>query len=163
MSKSNLFPEKIVRTRSTGDGGFISEVYTLEAWGNLGCLGICISLFIFTAVLPAVSSILALLFCIDIDRSDRPHSLNIIGILLSIYLLIDIHNDWLISFLFKIVFEPNEIKDIIYVNCASILVNILILFFSDSIYELAGKNKFISCLYIAISIFLIYLIAGRIF
>lgn len=159
----SIFPEKIVRTRGTSDGGFISEVYTLEAWGNLGCLGICILLFIFTTVLPAVSAILALLFCIDIDRSDRPHSLNIIGILLSIYLLIDIHNDWVISFLFNVVFSPNEMERVIHINHASILTNILVLIFSDLIFNLSGKNNFVSFLIISAILFASYQLSVFIF
>jgi hypothetical protein len=163
MSNTNIFPEKVVRTRSTGDGGFFSEIYSLETWANLGILGFCIALFFLTAISPLISSLLALLFCLDIDSDDKPIQLNIIGIILSVYLLVDINKEWVMSFLYNFVFNPQEFQNVIHINCASIFTNVLLLIFPNLIYNLAFKNKFICFLYVAIILLITYNLAGGIF
>jgi hypothetical protein len=163
MSNSNIFPEKVVRTRGTGDGGFFSEVYSLESWANLGLLGACIALFFLTAISPLISSFLALLFCIDIDQDEKPIQLNLIGILLSAYLLFDIYKGWVMSFLFNFIFNAEEVQNIIHINCASIFTNVLLLIFPNFVYYMAFNNRFLSFICVAITLFVTYQLAGSIF
>lgn len=159
----SIFPEKVVRTRGTSDGGFFSEIYSLDSWVNLGLLGFCIALLFFIVGAPIISSVLVLLFCVDIDQYEKPHSLNIVGILLSVYLLIDIYKGWVMSFLFSFIFDSQDIEKIIYINCASIFTNLFVLIFADTIFNLSGKSNFISFIYISAILFISYQISSSIF
>ena len=153
----SILPEKIVRTTRTGNGYF-SEIFSLENWVNLNIFWFLVLLIVFVFISPAISAILLILFCIDIDQYEKPISLNIIGILVSTYLLFDIHKYWIMSIFYHMVFDAKEIENIIRFNYSSLGSNLFVLIFAEELYNFAGNNKFISLIYIMGLLFLGYLL-----
>ena len=88
----NIFPERIIETKSDGNGGAISSVYTLEAWSNLNIINFL--WFMAAAVLfsPLVSGLFLLLYCLFITNKPIPNSYNLFGVIASVYFLVDFYN-----------------------------------------------------------------------
>lgn len=153
----SILPEKIVRTRATSNGYF-SEIFSLENWVNLNIFWFIIIFLVFVFVSPGISAILLILFCIDIDQYEKPISLNIIAMLVSTYLLVDIHKKWIMSVFYMLFFDAKELQTIIRLNYSSLGSNLFVFVFAEELYNFAGQNKFISLIYILGLLFLGYLL-----
>ena len=160
-----ILPEKIIRTRGKGTSDTISEIYTLDNWNNLGCLTILLipALFCFVVFIPAIPAILLLFYCFKIDSDDRPYYLCVIALFLSIYLLYDIHNDYLASNTISFFYDNKEMSYVIYFNIASAITSFIVLLFTDFIFSASGKNNFISFIFIGGILFVSYLFSAAVF
>jgi hypothetical protein len=150
----SIFPEKIVRSSGSDGTSFISEIYSLESWAEMGFWGIAFMVFFGTFISPFIAPIFLLFYCIEANKN--PIGLNVIGIFLPMYLLIDMHKGWLISILMIPLFSHEEIQFIKYVSAASILMHILILLFGQLVYNLCGKSRIIFFVLICIASFFAY-------
>jgi len=157
----SFLPEKIVRTNNGGTS-IISEIYYLDSWVNLNLIGFFILLFFLVLLAPAIAALLLLFYCIDIN-SDETIGLNIFGILISAYLIFDIHKNWFMKCLMSIIYDDKDMHQVVYFNGAMLLANLVGLIFREAIFDLAGRNKYLSFLYMVVISIFCYLISQFIF
>ena len=147
----NIAPEKVVKTTASDGTTFLTEIYSFDAYRENTFLKFIVIAIVAGLIAPGISALLLLFFCIDVQR--KPIVLNIIGILVPIYLLIDIHNGWIISLLMSLFFDDTEYRYVIYLNGGMILAHLICLIEHVRIYNLAKENKmsfFLSFLVISI-------------
>lgn len=156
----NIFPEKIVRTTGTS-GGFMSEVYDIKTWGNLGFIGIVFLLAIVAIFAPVFAGLLLLYQCLT--KSDGDEGINIFSILFAIYILIDIKRKWFISIIMSPFYDSKEIIEVININGSLILLNLILLFFGGLIFKAFGQSRFIYFLFTGIVGFVLYALSSGIF
>lgn len=160
----NILPEKIVRTRGSDGTKHTSEIYSLEAWSNITFMGFIIVLFFLISFVPIFSAFMILLFCIDIDRDDKPYELCLLGLAVSAYLLIDISNGWLAAKTIRFFNDDNSISGyIVYLNGATLITTIILLISSNTIFNVSGKSNFLSFLIIGTITFFSYFVSMFIF
>ena len=152
---SNIFPEKIVKSTKTSSG-FFTEVYSLEAWSNLTLIKFILIILVFFLVLPFVSMILLLMFCHDMNRTEKPYGLLIISLLGSLYLLFDIANNFIVSTLISLFYNIEKLHSIVYLNMSVVLTSLILIFFSDEIFKICGSKRRLAAAFIAITLFLGY-------
>ncbi len=150
----SIFPEKIVQTTGSDGTSFISQIYSLESWAEMGFWGIAFMTFFGTFLSPFIGPLFLLFYCIEANNT--PIGLNVIGIFLPLYLLIDISKGWLISILMIPLFTPEQILLIQYISATSILMHILILLFGQLVFTLCGKSKIILFIIMAATTVLAY-------
>lgn len=117
-----FFPEKVVKTKTADGKTIVSEIYSLEAYRNNGFLYVIFIMVATGLLAPVISPILLLVYCSEADR--RSISLNIVGILVPIYLLIDFNKGWIISALVSLFFKEKELTFVILLNMAMILSHV---------------------------------------
>jgi hypothetical protein len=161
----NILPEKIVRTRGSDGTKHTSEIFSLDNWLNLNVSSILIIpfLFIFIVFIPALSAFMLLFFCLNIDRESKPIGYCVSGILLSLYLILDIHNGMIISTVIAFFYNNTETHYVIYFNGATLLTNLFVLLFSNTIFNVSGKSNFLSFLIIGTITFFSYFVSMFIF
>lgn len=140
MNENNLFPEKIIKTRDSEGKSVFSEVYTFQSWGNLTILEWVFILIIGALVGPFFSLLLLVFYCLDAQKT--PIIYNVMGILASIYIILDINFDWFLTFVMKLIFTPKELHQIMCLNASLLITHSLLLFIGDSLFDVSGKNKF---------------------
>lgn len=150
----SIFPEKIVKTRGSDGTSFISEIYSLESWAEMGFWGISFMIFFGTFLSPFIGPLFILFYCIEANRT--PLALNVIGIFLPLYLLIDIHHGWLVSILMIPLFTHEQISLITYASATSILMHSVLLLIGDKLFNLCGKNRLILFIVICVATFIAY-------
>lgn len=143
---STIFPEKIIRTTGEDGTSYTSRVYSLETWRNLGFLGVILMILLVALFGPIVPALFLLFYCIDIHRD--PKLWNILAIGVAIYMLIDLHNGWILSIIMSPFYNAKELIYVTYVCGAMILANIVVLFFGPVFYSISHGKKFLSFLYV---------------
>lgn len=161
----SILPEKIVRTRGSDGTTHTSEIYSLDNWLNLNISTILLIpfLLIFIVFIPALSAFMLLFFCLKIDRDPKPIGYCVSGILLSLYLILDIHKSMIISTIIAFFYNNAETHYVIYFNGATLLTNLIVLLFSDSIFNSSGKSNFLSFIIIGSITFFSYFASVFIF
>jgi hypothetical protein len=159
----SLFPEKIVRTRGSDGTSFTSEIYSLETWTNITFMGFFVVLFFAMAIVPILSAIMILLFCIDIDRDSKPYGLPLLGLIISAYILIDIANNWPVGKVIRFLNDGKITDYIVYINGATLIGNLILLISADMIFKESGKSTFVSFLLMVIITFFAYLFSMFVF
>lgn len=157
----SFYPEKIVRTTSYGNGNSISEVFSFQSWGELTMGAFLFFLCIFVLVSPAISALILLFYCIDAHL--EPIEYNIFGLIISIYILIDIRNQWVMNFLLNLFFDKKEMQLVVYINGATAIVHLLYAFLGELVFLFALRSKFIFFIYTLVITYVAYLIAKFIF
>lgn len=150
----SIFPEKVVRTRGSDGTSFISEIYSLDSWAEMGFWGIAFMIFFGTFISPFIGPLCLLMYCFE--ANSKPIGLNMIGILFPLYLLIDIHNGWIISIIMISLFKKEEIPIIEYVSATSILLHICLLLWGNLMFNILGKNRIIFFLILSVFSLLAY-------
>ena len=153
----NILPEKIVRTTDSEGKSFFSEIYSIDAWGDIGFIGLIFILFIFAIFAPVFAALVLLFYCLGING--KAEGLNVIGVLTSAYVLFDLRKDWFISQLMTLFYDLKETQYVIYINAAMFLTHLIMLFIGNSFYNLTGRNKFISFVMILVVSLLSYYLA----
>lgn len=144
----NILPEKIVRTTDGEGKTIMSEIYSIDAWGDLGFIGILFVIGVIAMGFPVFSGLILLFYCLGINgKSD---GLNVIGVLVSAYVLFDLHKKWFVSQLMTLFYDIKETEQVVYINAAMFLTHLVMLFFGNTFFNLTGKSKFISFLFILV-------------
>ncbi len=129
----NIWPDHVIQTRNADGTSTKSDMYSLDAYRNLGFLGVIGVVILLALFSPIVGAFCLILYCVDISRN--PIGLNVISLLASLYFLIDLHNGWLISQLVLLHYDLTDMPAFIYLNGGVILANIFLLLFGFSIYS----------------------------
>lgn len=156
----NIFPEKIVKTRGTS-GGYMSEIYDINTWGNLGFIGIVFVLIIVAIFAPVFAGLILLYQCIT--KNDEDEGLNIFSILCSVYILFDLKKEWVISIIMMPFYDASERNEVVDINFCLILTNVVFLFFGGVIFNIVGKSRFIYFILVFGFAFFTYLFFGNLF
>jgi hypothetical protein len=153
---NNIFPEKIIRTTGSDGSNFTSRIYSFENWGNLSLIGLGYFFAVLAVIAPFASLVLLLFYTLSIDRIPSYCSHNFFGGIFSLYLLFDIHKGWLLSVLIDIFTEPEEFKQVIYLQIGLLILHTLLFFFGNLVYTLCLRSKFISFLAISFMVYISY-------
>lgn len=161
----SVLPEKIIRTRGEDGKSYTSEIFSLDNWLNLNISTILLipAILIFIVFIPAISAFMLLIFCFKIDRDPKPVGYCISGLLVSLYLILDIHKGMIVSTIVAFFYNATETHYVIYFNGATLLSNFIVLLFSNTLYTMSGKSNFISFIYIALVTFFSYMISCFVF
>lgn len=159
----NILPEKIIRTKDRNGKSIWSEVYSLDSYSDLGFVGLIAILAVTLVIFPFFSSLCLLAYVIDMHLDNRPIYYNLIGFIVSVYLLIDMHNRWLISLLMSVFSSAKELDIAKTLNITLALTHVLVLILGNVIYKLSGENKFISFLCIGVLVLMSYLLSDSVY
>lgn len=144
----NILPEKIIRTTDIEGKSFFSEIYSIDAWGDLGFIGIIAVIGIVAMFAPVIAALILLFYCLNING--EAEGLNIIGLFASAYVLFDLHKQWFIAQLMTLFYDAKETQYVTYINAAMFLTHLIMLFVGNAFYNLTGRNKFISFVFILV-------------
>lgn len=133
MSFFNLLPEKVLRTQNQDGSTTRSELYTWDADVNRQMYPILTLLVVGIVFAPFLSTLLLVMYCWEIQRN--PIHFNILAIVVSIYLLVDINHGWFLSMIMDWSTSHNIIVKIVYLNGAMILLNLIVIFVGSTIYK----------------------------
>lgn len=154
MGELNIFPEKIVKTKDSNGNKYHSEVYTLEALANLNLFGILAICLIAGAILPFIPIVFLLLYCLTAKDQDTKTGFVLTGLLMSLYLILDISNGWLISKLIALAYG-NKFKIIMPLSITTAIIGFMLLLFGKPLYDLTKRNLTLSFT-VAILFFITY-------
>ena len=153
---TNFLPEKVVRTRGDGNGGYFSEIYTLESWTNLSLIGLFLVVFFIASLLPFVALILLLGYCSAIYDRQVPFWYNIFSLIASGYFLYDFHRGWYLSKFVKDFGSEGMLYFELNLNAGLILAHLVLLFIGSVIYDFVEKNNFLLTIVVGIMLFIFY-------
>lgn len=139
MSKLNIFPEKIVKTKDSNGNSYRSEVYSLEALANLNLIGFLIVCLILGAILPFISPICLLIYCFTAKGQETKSWPIVVGLLTSLYLIFDIKKEWLISKLIALAYG-DKFTMVMPLSVTSVIISLMLLFFGKPLYDITKRN-----------------------
>ena len=142
----NFLPKEIIETRDSNGKKYVSDVYSTEAWGNLGCLGISIVLFIIALFLPFISVVLLIYYGYTIFRDNR--LIPLLAISSGVYTIIDMKKHWLLHSFTTTFFSVSIPSFVASLAGSAILLGGLILFFGDILCTISGKKSGTAILFI---------------
>jgi hypothetical protein len=162
MSNNSFLPEKIVVTRNSGSG-YISEVFSFETWQNINGFIAAMIFFMFLYIAPWISGIILILYCLEIGELVIPTTSNIIGILYSVYLIIDIKKEWLLSIFLNFFYQKPDHEMIIHFNISTIVTHTILLIFGEELFKKFNHNRFLLFLFISCLTFTLYFFIKNVF
>lgn len=159
----SIFPEKVVRTQGPNGKSVWSEVYSLDTFRDIGFIGLVLVLVVTAIIMPFFSALLLLAYITDLHLFHKPIHFNIIGFIISVYLLIDMYNGWILSTLISI-FSPAAEQPIIRdLNVATALTHLCLFFLGGTIYKIVGESKFLATVIFLALGFGLYMISADVY
>jgi hypothetical protein len=136
----SIFPERFVRTRNSDGSTSNSEIYTLESWSNLGCLGVTIVLFVLALIGPFLPAVILLYYSYKIIYDS--FFLPIVSFFVASYFLYDIHKKWIINDLICTIYSVDFLNDVKAIAISSIIISIAYIFWNNLFYKICFSNRF---------------------
>lgn len=156
----NIFPERIVKTR--GDGkNFTSEVYTIDAIINGGCLSFIIVAGLIIALAPVSGFLLFILYCLTIGN--RSLSMPMTMFFFSMYILIDIRKKWFLTDMIFSFYDKGGLQVASRVSLATIIVSVFATFFGWQLYKFSHKKNSIFTMFMLAIYLVCYAFASLFF
>lgn len=148
MSNNSFLPEKVIVTRDSGSG-YISEVFSFETWQNINGFIAAMIFFMFLFIAPWASGIILILYCLEIGELVIPTTSNIVGILYSVYMIIDIKKGWLLSVFLNFFYTEKDHEMIIAFNISTIITHTILLIFGEELFKKFNNSAFLLFLFIS--------------
>ncbi len=111
--------------------------YTTMEWSAQQMLDFTILKYAVIAIVSSFLSVLVSGLCLlyrlwDYDTDDKSPSF--IGIVSSLYFLIDYYNGWIVSFILWIFNSESTMRNLVQLNAVCLITHVLVLIFGDTIY-----------------------------
>src|SRR5574343_208328 len=138
-------PKDVIVTKHSDGSKKVSNIYSYETWANItffdnmGKVAVFVAAVIFAA--PLASLLLLFIYLLNCDRFKSPHLLSIIGAVLSMYLLVDFHFQWISSTLTKIFVSTDFLHKMISLNITLAASHLLCLLFGNNIAEIFNSKR----------------------
>lgn len=127
----NFTPKNVFEGENSDGTTFTMAEWDFNTLANLQ-IGSLFLMLIAGSLLSTIISPILLIMCV-LTITGRVKVINIMGIVIGIYFLIDYKNDWLCFGILKMFLEPSQLKIVFAMNVASLGTHILFLVFGKII------------------------------
>lgn len=135
----NITPRNILKGTNSNGTSFRAEEWDFNTLAQIELTGL-IGIILISIVLSSFISAIFLIFC-AVKFNSTGNLLNVIGILVSTYFLVDCSHGWVTLWALWCCFDESTINTLIGLNVACILAHVVLLFFGGIINQTINGSK----------------------